>query len=239
MRIVLALVLAVSLISGCDSGFRKVEGNGVVQTKEKALSNFSELEVSGAFKIKIVPSDNYRAVIETDENLHEYVRIDQDGDRLKIRMRNNINFKSSKGIQVTVYGNGIDKVELAGSSSLKSDGQLENKERFHLTIAGSADADLDLKTPETKVSIGGSGEVKMKGKTRDLKISIAGSGDFEGEDFLSESADINIAGSGSAKVFTSVELKISIAGSGDVFYAGNPKNIKKSIAGSGNIKAID
>jgi hypothetical protein len=239
MRIIWALITVVFLVSGCESGFRKVEGNGVIQNREKSLSSFDELEVSGAFKIKIVPSNDFKALIEADENLQEYVQIEQSGSRLKIKMRNNVNFKSSKGIKITVYGNEIDRVELAGSSSLQSDGQLENDEHFHLTIAGSADADLDVKTPETKVSIGGSGKVKLEGKTRDLKVNIAGSGDFIGNELMSENTDISIAGSGSAKVYTSIDLKISIAGSGDVFYAGNPKNIKKSIAGSGNIKPLE
>ncbi len=239
MRIVLALIITAFLVGGCKPGFRRVEGNGVRQTKEKALNDFDELEISGAFKIILVQSDTYKAVVEADENLQEYVRIEQSGDRLRIKMRNNVNYHSSHGIKITVYGNDIDRIELAGSSSLETEGQIENNDHIYVTIAGSGDADMELKTPETKVSIGGSGEVKLKGKTRDLKLNIAGSGDFEGGQFLSENANISIAGSGSAKVFTSMELKVSIAGSGDVYYAGNPKNIKKSVAGSGNIHAIE
>ena len=239
MRIVWTLMLSAILLSSCKGGFRKVEGNGVVQTKEKSLDDFEVLEVSGAFRVKIVPSNNFKAVIETDENLQQYVLVEESGGRVKIKMKNNINFRSLGGINITVYGNGIEHIELAGSSTLKTEGQLENDDKFSLTIAGSAGANVQLKAPETKVSIGGSGEVKLEGKTRDLKINIAGSGDFKGENFLSENADISIAGSGSARVYTSVELKISVAGSGDVFYAGNPQNIKKSIVGSGNIRPIE
>lgn len=232
-------LLGLSLfLSGCDEGFNRVEGNGITETKEKSLQSFDELEVSGAFKVKIVPSDNFRAVVEADENLHEYIIISQDGERVRVKMKNNINFKTRNTVKITVYTNELRRVELAGSCDLKSDGLLENADKMELTIAGSGDADLEVKTPEMKVSIGGSGKVKMNGKTRDLKLSIAGSGDFEGEKLMSENADISIAGSGSARVFTSIELKVSIAGSGDVYYAGNPTNVKKSIAGVGNVKPI-
>jgi hypothetical protein len=238
MRIIIFLLGLSLLVASCDEGFNRVEGNGVMETKEKTLNDFDEIEVSGNFKVKVVPSDNFRAVIEADENLHEYILVEQDGDRLKIRMKNNVNVKTHQSIKVTVYTNDVRRIELAGSCGLKSDGVLENTDRMEITIAGSGDADIDVKTPEMKVSIGGSGKVIIGGKTRDLKISIAGSGDFEGEKLMSENADISIAGSGSARVFTSVELKVSIAGSGDVYYAGKPGNVKKSIAGVGNVKPI-
>jgi len=238
MRNIICFLGLVLILSGCNEGFNRVEGNGITETKEKSLQSFDELEISGAFKVKLVPSDNFRAVIEADENLHEYILVDQDGDRVKIRMKNNVNIKSNQSIKITVYGNNIRRVELAGSCEMKSEGLLENTDRMELTIAGSGDADLEVKTPEMKVSIGGSGKVKIEGKTRELKLNIAGSGDFEGEKLLSEKGDISIAGSGSAKVYTSVELKVSIAGAGDVFYAGNPGNVKKSIAGVGSVKPI-
>ncbi len=238
MRNIFYLLGLVWVLTGCNEGFNRVEGNGVIETKEKSLSSFDELEISGAFKVKLVPSDNYRAVIEADENLHEYIQVNQDGDRVRIRMKNNVNFKTSRSIKVTVFGSNIRRVELAGSCQLQSGGLLENDDRMELTIAGSGDAELEVKTPEMKVNIGGSGKVMMKGKTRDLKLSIAGSGDFEGESLLSENTDINIAGSGGAKVFSSLSLKVSIAGSGDVYYAGDPADVKKSIAGVGRVKPI-
>lgn len=226
------------MISGCDEGYNRVEGNGVIQTKEKSLNRYDELEVSGAFKVKIVPSDNYRVVIEADENLQSYIRVDQDGDRVRIKMKNNINVRTSKPIRVTVFAGNLRRIELAGSCDLKSDGLIEHPERIELTIAGSGDANIEVKTPVTKVSIGGSGKVIINGKTRDLDLSIAGSGDFEGADLLSETSEVSIAGSGSAKVYASVELKVSIAGSGDVYYGGNPPSVKKSIAGVGNVKPL-
>jgi len=238
MRNIICLLGLSLVLSGCHSGFNRVEGNGVTDTREKALQSFDELEVSGSFKVILVPSDNYKAVIEADENLHEYILVDQDGDRVKIRMKNNVNVKNHSSIKIKVYGTEIRRLELAGSCQLKSEGVMENANRMELTIAGSGEADIEVKTPEIKVSIGGSGNVKIGGKTRELKLNIAGSGDFEGEKLLSENADISIAGSGTARVFTSLDLKVSIAGSGDVFYAGNPANVKKSVAGAGNIKPI-
>lgn len=237
MRYILAFLLPVLLFS-CDGPFDRVEGNGNMEVKEKSLKSFDRLEISGAFIVKLIPSDNHKVIIEADENLHRYILADQDGDRLKIRMKNNTSIRSKKGIQVTVYMKEFSKIELAGSGDLVSEGLFENDDKMEVVIAGSGNADLQVKTPEMKVSIGGSGKVILDGKTRDFKLSIGGSGDYEGENLMSENADISIAGSGSARVFASVDLKVSIAGSGDVYYKGKP-NVKKSIAGAGAVKPIE
>ena len=237
MRVLWVLSLAILLLGSCKHGFRRVEGNGVLETVEKSLGDFEKVEVSGSFKVKVIPSGENKVSFTTDENLKKYILIDQDGNRVRIRTKNNVNIKPTKSIEVVLYGNQISKFELAGSSTLRSEGVLENDDRIEVVIAGSGDANLSIKTPETKVRIGGSGKVSLEGKTRDSKVNIAGSGDYLSENLMSENVEISIAGSGNARVFASVDLKINIAGSGDVYYTGKPSNVKKNIAGSGRIKS--
>lgn len=239
MRKVFLAFVVVIFLGACNGHYRKVEGNGVLETKEKSLTEFDELEVSGDFKVTLYPSDEYKVIVEAEENLQPYILVEEEGDRLKIRMKNHINIRSTRGIKVKVFTKTLKRVEMAGSGAVQSGGLLENENGMQVTIAGSGDANLEVKTPEMKASIGGSGKVVLRGKTRNLKVSIAGSGDYQGDQFMSEDAEINIAGSGNARVYASMILNISIAGSGDVYYYGAPKSIKKSIAGSGNIKAME
>lgn len=238
MRILLVLTTFLFLLVACDDHFRTVKGNGVSEKREKTLARFSKLEVSGSFKVIVIPSEEHKVVVEADENLHEYIRIEEDDNRVKIKMKNNIRIKTPRSITLTVYMQDVSKLELAGSVNLKSEGVLEHSEKLEVTIAGSGDADIEVNAPQVKISIGGAGKVLAEGKSRDLEISIAGSGDFLGEDLMSENVDLSIAGSGSAKVYASMGLEVSVAGSGNVYYAGNPEKVKKSIAGAGFVKPI-
>lgn len=235
--LIIFIVLVISVVS-CQMQLGSIEGNGVIETREKPVGRFSKLEISGAFKVKIIPAEEHKILIETDENIHEYIRVEEDDNRVRIKLRNNVSIKPTKGVKITIYMQDVNKIELAGSVDLKSEGLLEHPEKIDLAMAGSADADIAVKTPEMKISIGGSGKVIAEGETRELKVSIAGSGDLKAENLLSEEVDISIAGSGSARVYASIGLKVSVAGSGNVYYAGNPGNVKKSIAGSGNVKPI-
>lgn len=239
MKPVVFLLAVTFLFGGCRFSFNTKKGNGNIVNIEKNFSDFSRLEVSGDFLVLLYPSENQRVVIEADDNLQPYISVDQDANRLKVGNQKNVRLKPTKPIQIHVYANQLNKVELSGACNLETRGQISSPDRLDITMAGSSKGMLDLNAPDIKISMAGSGKVNARGKTRNLKVNIAGSGAFTGPDLLSESADISISGSGDAKVFASVGLKVSIAGSGNVIYGGNPTNVKKSIAGSGNIRPAE
>jgi len=224
-------------LSGCAIILDEEVGNGNRVTEEKSLSRFENLEVSGSFDVELVPSTEYRVVIEADENIQEFILIDQDGDKLKIQLKDQIRISIKGKIKVTVYMEKLRSVDLAGSGLVKTRSQMTHPDKMEFSIAGSGDMELDVKSPSVEISIGGSGELKAMGKTERLEVDIAGSGDFNGLELLSEVTEVSIAGSGNASVYASRELDVSVAGSGDVEYKGNP-SVTKSIAGSGSVKSI-
>jgi hypothetical protein len=238
MRFFLGFVLASVLLVSCRFSFRTEKGSGVIERKEKSLGSFSKLEVSGNFLVKVIPSAQHRLIVETDDNLHSFIKVEESDDRLKVSIKNNVNIRPSQRTKLFVYMEEVNKIELAGACELESEGLLKHEDKMDITMAGSSKAVIEADAPNIYVSMAGSGKVKAKGKTRNLKVKIAGSGDFSGSELLSESTDISIAGSGDAVVFSSVDLKVSIAGAGNVRYAGNPANVKKSIAGAGAVKPV-
>jgi len=239
MRNFVLFILGIVLFMSCRFGFNVEKGSGVVESKEKSLGSFSKIEVSGSFKVNIYPSDEHRIVVETDDNLQKFIRIEEDNDRLKVGIKNNVNIRPSKTVVLRVYMKEVNRVELAGSCELKSEGTLRHGDRMDITMAGSSKADLEVDAPDFNVSMAGSGKMKASGKTRSLKVKIAGSGSFSGSELLSESTEISISGSGDARVFSSVDLKVNIAGTGNVLYYGNPTNVKKNIAGKGSVKPVE
>jgi hypothetical protein len=110
-----------------------------------------------------------------------------------------------------------------------------------LAVAGSGQITMVSAFPaidKLSLSIAGSGKITVLGETDKLQISIAGSGRVNADALISGTGQIDIAGSGHARVDTRESLKVSIAGSGSVAYKGRPK-ISSSIAGSGSVKTLD
>jgi len=88
-----------------------------------------------------------------------------------------------------------------------------------------------------EATINGSGNIIINGTAKDLEIKINGSGDFRGVALSAFTSDIEINGSGKARVNVKDNLNADLKGSGSVYYLGSPK-IKTNISGSGEVKKI-
>jgi hypothetical protein len=231
-------VLALLVIAGCRWGGKHVRGNGTSVKHSFSESNFTKLKINGPFEVELQQSNGYKVEIETDENLQEYIIVQQEGDELVVKLEKNINVSTKKGMKLYISLPEFKKLSVAGSTEVKALGAFTSNRKMDLDIAGSGEIDMTLKAPELHVSIAGSGTAKLEGETRDLDISIAGSGELLAEKLLSENAEVSVAGSGTAKIYASKKLDVSIAGSGDIYYHGKP-TIKQSIAGAGNIESLD
>jgi len=196
------------------------------------------VDVEGPFDVVLVQGDTFIVEIETDENLLQYIDLKKDNGKIVISEKDGYELNSKKGIIVRIQMPTINQVNVSGSGSVKSETILSNIDAMEINIGGSGDITLELKSPKIDVGIGGSGEATLSGTTRNLDISIGGSGACHAEELLSEECVVTIGGSGTARVYASTSLKGTIGGSGDIFYRGEPKDVKKSISGSGSIDPI-
>ena len=111
-------------------------------------------------------------------------------------------------------------------------------EDCELSVAGSGDLEaskLDC-VRATEVEVNGSGSVTMEGKTKDCEFEIHGSGNVRAQGYACDSADVEIAGSGSVDLPTLSALDVEIHGSGDVTYGGEPTLRGVDIHGSGRLR---
>lgn len=231
------LVLALVLTS-CEWWPRTVSGNGNMRTETRSVAGFSEVAVGGPFEVEITPNADFGLIIEADENLLNYIHVDKEGDRLKVKVRNGVNLRSKKGIKLRIALPELTAVSFAGSGNMKVNGVVQTNDKLKIDIAGSGNVTAEVDCPEVDADITGSGTIQLTGRTRSVDLSIAGSGDYKAEQLLSENTKVSVAGSGSAWVYASAVLEASIAGSGDVYYRGNPADVKRNIAGSGEVQPL-
>lgn len=141
------------------------------------------------------------------------------------------------GIQIKISSAMLSNIRIDGSGDfvMKS---VSNTPSFTYKINGSGDLKAHVVTGECEGEINGSGDVEMKGTASSYDLDINGSGDVKAAGFECKSVKVEIAGSGDAAVFASESLEVKIAGSGDVQYAGNPKNLRQKVAGSGELRKL-
>ncbi len=225
------LLAAMPFWMACD----EVSGSGRVATESRQVKSFSRLHVQGSMDVYIIKGTGGSAKVEAEDNILPLIELEEDGDVLRIRFKNNVNIRTHKDIKVFLATETLREIELAGSGDIKVESHYASAEPVELSVAGSGDIEAGFSAPAVHVNIAGSGNADVKGETRELHVDIAGSGNCDASDLLAETAEVSIAGSGDVKLHASRSLSANIVGSGNVYYKGEPAmNVSKM--GSGTVQ---
>jgi hypothetical protein len=66
-------------------------------------------------------------------------------------------------------------------------------------------------------------------------VTVSGSGEYAGSDLATQQTEVEVSGSGNAKVNVTDSLTATVTGSGNVTYTGNPAQVQQDSSGSGDI----
>jgi hypothetical protein len=229
----LLFVAFLSLVS-CRFMGKRIRGNGVIKTEERSVSAFKEVEANGDVRLIVIQGDLKPIKIEGDENILPYIEVIQEGDRITIQPRNNVNLNPSGDLNIYVSSPTYTSISVSGSSDIVGQNKISGSEDLSLDASGSGNIEMELDAPKVTAGISGSGTIKLKGQTKDLSLDLSGVGHAYCYDLQSENTRVDISGAGSAQVSASVKLDVDVSGAGNVNYKGNPA-ISQQISGAGSV----
>lgn len=228
---------------------------GQLSTKNVNITDFNSLKLNMSANVVIEQSFDYKVVIEAEEKVLDKININVVDETLVISSNKNI--KTNKPLTIYVSCPVINELEVNGSGEISQKGQWEFSNLL-LSVVGSGDINLvDITVATSLISnIEGSGDIVVGGKldidklecsiygSGDIninsfgncimqKISVHGSGDIK-TNIISKVADVNIYGSGDARLLCNICLNGNVYGSGDIVFSGNP-NVNFNKYGSGDI----
>jgi hypothetical protein len=251
-----AILVSIS-VAGCSihwNGTPAVQGSGKNASQSRNTGEFTGLALASAADVEVTISDKTSVVIEGDDNLLPYITTEVENGVLTIS--NQVSYRTQLGIRVYVTTPNLASADVSGSGRISSE-KIEAKQ-FEASIAGSGEINIEgliagnvvasvpgsgqlhiknLKAGSFSGSVDGSGSITAVGTAQTLEVSTAGSGSLDLADLKSRDANVSIAGSGSADVLVTGKLEGSVAGSGSIRYSGSPKEVVRSISGSGSITA--
>ena len=209
----IALLPALFAIAGCHAG--GIVGNGHVVTDTRPVTDFSEIEADGGFRIEWrngAPSLS----ITTDENLLQYITNENVDHRLRLHSRGNL--WPSHHVNVVISSTTRSGAKLTGAAELTAN---------------------QLSGPSFAVESRGAAKVHLDGKVDDLITDMTGASKLEADSLQTKTAEISSTGASKANVAVSESLKVSITGAGKVDYSGNPATVEKHVSGAGSIHHKD
>jgi len=218
---------------------KRVQGNGNIKTQEHTVGSFKNVEVSGAIDLYVAQGDTKPVKIETDENLLQYVEVEQQGDRIIVKNKEGYNLRPTGKIKVYVTSQLYNDIDVSGASNITGETKIVNKEKMTLDVSGAGDINMDLDAPAVSAEVSGAGSVNLKGQTKIFELTLTGAAKAHCFELLSENTKVDISGAGEADVFASVKLDAEVSGAGNVSYKGGASNVAQQVSGAGSVKKVD
>ena len=189
------------------------EGNGKAMTQARPLTDFSAINIDGAFTITIELQQERTLTIKGDENLLSRFVTTVEGQTLFVRTQGAICPKISPEIRLT------------------------NDSLISLLADGSTDIQIShLKNTTFTVNAGGSSDLKLSGTSEKFIGTFEGANSLRAREFQTQETTIRIHGTGEAVLNVSKKLVAEVNGVGNIQYVGNPPIVEKHITGAGNIE---
>ncbi len=238
-RLFILSLLGVIIFSSCREVLgKRIRGNGSVKTETRSIGQFNNVHVSGSIDVYVRQDSNTSVKVEADENLLEYVIVENDGGTLSIHQREGVNLKPTRSIKVYVSGNSFRHFKASGACDIFGENKITSDESISIDLSGASDIKMELKAPGVDAELSGAGTISLSGETKDFTVDGSGSTDVKCYELLAENVNVSLSGAGDAQVFASVKLDVEVSGAANVKYKGNPV-ISRQISGAGGVKKAE
>jgi hypothetical protein len=231
VRAHLALILATAWGAwGCDLG-RDGNGERVEETRE--LAAFSRVRSNSELDVQVVQGAEQALSLNLDSNLIDLVRTRVSDDTLYIETREDIGeMVDGPHVQITLPA--ITAAKLAGSGSMKLAFD-EPELPLDLYLSGSGSMRFEGKAAAIGAFLSGSGDIRLAGEASDARLGLSGSGSIDGRHLTTESADIDLSGSGDVSAHAQSSVRVALTGSGNIDIYGGAAVETYDTSGSGEI----
>ncbi|EDM38184.1 hypothetical protein PBAL39_01177 [Pedobacter sp. BAL39] len=226
---------AVLLIGGCSPKCIEDSGNQIERTVK--MDSFDEVSVSGTIKVVLKQDSSYLVRLQADSNVMKVITAKVSGHELQLKLENG-KYCGTDSIVVYVGLGELKRLKTDGMVRVTTDGLL-NAADVEINASGSSDLSLNLNAAKLKTKIDGVGKLSLSGQAGTHELKTSGNVQVEAFNFVAGIYDINIDGTGKANINVLNDLRVKTSGSSEIYYKGNPKNVKEKKSGATKLEKVN
>ena len=204
-------------------------------SEERKVGDFDEISAHGKVTVELIPAEENKVVVESDEDVLEYVNTDHEGQKLKITLKKN-NFKE-QGTIVKIYYVRLRELHAYAGATIIADEEIKgDKLQVTVNAGDKINIRVDVKKIELKVASGG--KIDVIGKTSFQDASVSAGGIIESRSLKCSRAIAKVKAGGEIFIWAIDELEAKVSAGGTVHYKGNPKTLDKSVTLGGSVRKV-
>jgi hypothetical protein len=248
----LALLIVLGAPLGL-AGCQEVVGSGEMATWDMDYNDFNRLEIGSAFDATITRDNDFLVRITIDKKLYEYLKIDQRGDTLRIRLKSGYTYTGTKqqatitlpdlrhltlsgGSKAVVGGFSVTHsldFSLSGGSRMELEHTIAGNCGFSLSGASSANGSLEMN--DGKFNLSGESWLVITGSGDSITIDASGASEVMLGELATTSSDVRLSGGSYALINVSDRMDVHLSGGSQLEYIGNPKLGKLDMSGDSQL----
>ena len=234
MKTITAIIATAFVLSSCNAIGKK--GNGNVTIEDRTVSSFTRLSIEGVFPVELSQDGSREWVkVETDENLQEFVVIKNDGDELKIEMKDKPNVRKSTKIKVYVNVKNLSEINFNSIGNLTSNGKL-SFDSVELNTEAVGKLNLDLDAEFLRANLNSVGTTTLSGNVFEARINNKSVGALNAYDLKTKVLMIHNVAVGAAEVYADSIFHIRSSAIGTLKYKGAGQVVELKSEGVGKVE---
>ncbi|NQX52402.1 DUF2807 domain-containing protein [Pedobacter panaciterrae] len=209
------------------------------QNKDVSITNFNEVSVSSGIDIYLTQSNSENIRINAHPDLIKNVIIEKEGNNLKIRYKDGVNWGrlfKNQSIKVYVNYKTLKALSASGGSDVYTQNTLKT-DRLSLSASGGSDLKLDVVAKDIEVHTSGGSDVDLKGSATNMEVATSGGSDVNALDFIVDYAKVSSSGGSDANIHVNKALEASASGGSDINYKGSA-SVKNNSSKSGDVNRL-
>lgn len=189
------------------------KGSGNIASEIRDVSDFTSLDVSGAFEVEVTAQQDLSVQVEADDNLLPLIRTEVKNGRLVIETDRK--FSTHNPLKIKITTPNLEAIETSGASNV--------------VVTGIDNDAIDVRSS-------GASSVELSGTSEKLVANISGASKVEASELKAENVTVDASGASKASVFPIGQLKADANGASKITYSGTPKSVEKRTSGAGSIR---
>jgi hypothetical protein len=217
----------------------EVKGNGNIVSREISVSTFVRLHLGCKGIVELHQSDEEKVIVETDENLLDYIYTGNAGRTLYISLSQVLKKPAFTSCKIKVYFRQLNVLYLRNESgSVICNNEITLAEPLEIKIQSVGTNELWINAPSIKINSQAVGNTLLKGSCEKLEIKNHAVGSLDASQMKAGEVTIKNHAVGNVQLHADRSITISHHAVGFIHYTGNAvvKDVKQY--GQGEVKRV-
>ncbi len=233
-KIFIGLIMTLGLLTSCDRD--NIRASDEVTSLDYSIPDYSTLKISNAFDAYVTFLNTEESIrIEANENLHNKIIVEREGNSLIIRLKKFTNIRGNATLNVYIATKNLTKFDISGASSLTLENEW-NTQNANIELSGASNFSGEVTADHLYVDMHGASNIDVYGSANILSAELAGSSELKDYDLFVKRLNIEMSGASEALLSVSESIDVEASGASELNYKGDATLAHKKLSGNSEIK---